>query len=86
MNISLVIPRIAAITRLILFYFLQRAAEMRGEFSEASCFLRLSYEGIWRPHRDSNADLKLRRLLFYPVKLWEPNALIITYGRAEKKS
>lgn len=24
----------------------------------------------WHPHRDSNADLKLRRFLFYPVKLW----------------
>ena len=32
--------------------------------------------GAWRPHRDLNADLKLRRLLFYPVKLWGHGAII----------
>lgn len=37
--------------------------------------LGMIYYSKWRPHRDSNADLKLRRLLFYPVKLWGQRVL-----------
>jgi hypothetical protein len=40
--------------------------------------LGMIFYSKWRPHRDSNADLKLRRLLFYPVKLWGQRVLDYT--------
>lgn len=52
----------------------RRDAAIKCRFSAirniAKNHLGMIFYSKWRPHRDSNADLKLRRLLFYPVKLW----------------
>ena len=42
--------------------------DLSAEFIDSSCC-------SWRPHEDSNLDLRLRRPPFYPVELWGLNSI-----------